>query len=318
MLTTMNNFLLSLHQVGPVFLIILVGVLLKRFRLISEEFSSTATAVVFRVGLPCLLFGTLMKTDFIGNFDPLPVLVAVAGTLVFFGLGWLTGSLMIRDHKPRGAFILGTYWSNCAIIGFAIIQNVLGDKGLVPTAFIVAFLVPLFNILAVTTLTVIDVKNRPFPVRKVLMMLATHPLIIAISIGLVFSLLRLKLPGIVAKPVDLLGQMTLPLALLAVGATLSFSNIRDNLRNSVVSSVFKTVLMPAFITLAAVLLGVRGDSLVVLFILTGTPAAVTSFIVATAMKSDSRLAANIVLVSTLMSILTLATGLFILRELRLM
>jgi hypothetical protein len=76
--------------------------------------------------------------------------------------------------------------------------------------------------------------------------------------------------------------------------------------------------MPAGITLSAVLLGVRGDSLVVLFIMTGTPAAVTSFIVATAMKSDGKLAANIVMVSTLLSVLTLATGLFILMELRLM
>jgi len=314
----MSNLLLSINEVGPVFLIILIGVLLKRFKLISDEFSSAATAVVFRVGLPCLLFGTLIKADFMKVLEPLPVVIAVLGVLLFFGLGWVVGTLAIRNTNTRGAFILGSFWSNCAIIGFAVIQNALGPKGLIPASFIIAFLVPLFNILGITTLTIMEHKNRAFPVKKVLLMLATHPLIIAILLGVLVSVSRLKMPFIIDRSVSLLGQMTLPLALLSVGATLTFGNIRDNLPKAFAASLIKTILMPTVITFIAWALGVRGDNLVVLFILTGTPTAITCFVVTTAMKSDCKLAANIVIVSTLMSVLTLAAGLFILRELHLM
>jgi len=311
----MQNLIFSLNVVSPVFLIILLGIVLKRSHIIDDTFISVSSKVVFNVAMPALVFNEICRIDFRAAFDLKQVLWVYAGTLAVFICAWLLVLLLTRDGRDQGAFIQGSVRSNYAIVGFSIILNMFGSNALSLAAILLAFIMPVYNVLAVVALTAPLNRERHLGALKTLFMIIKNPLILALIVALPFSLSRINVPEALSVAVTYLAKMTLPLALLGIGGSLNFASVKKDWRLALVATILRLIVFPAALTYGAICLGYRGESLGVIFVLFATPTAIASFIMAKAMNSNAELAGNIVLLTTLGSVVTMSLGIFIIRTL---
>ncbi len=308
----------SINTVTPVFIIILLGIVLKKAGIIDDRFVSASSLLVFRISLPALIFTGISKTDFREIFSWRVILIMYGGILFSFVLAWFISVITVKERNQRGPFVQGSLRGNTVIVGLALVLNVFGEQGVAEASIIVAFIVPLFNILSVIALTVPMHRGGMDSYKKIALNLATNPLIIAIIISLPFSIFSVNLPELIDISLSYLARMTLPLALIGIGGSLSFKSLKNNLLLSAAASFIKIVIVPVAVLSAGLVAGVSGSSLGIMFVISATPAAISSFVMAEAMGNDSQLAANIIVLSTLGSIVTIGMGIFILKSLNLL
>lgn len=309
----MSSFLFTLDAVLPVFLLILTGIVLRKFSIIDDNFNSRSSKLVFTVALPALVFQKISRTDFRAVFNGREILFIVLLVTGGFLLIFFMSGFFIKDGASRGAFVQGAFRSNIAIVGLAIIVNIFGDSGAARTAIALVFIFPMYNIYAVLALLIPLRKGDVHPGPVILKAIATNPLILAVIVAFPFSLFHIPTGHIVNSFIDYLARMTLPLALIGVGGALSFSSFRKGWGLALGSALIKLLFYP--LVCGAILLsaGFRGEPLVVILLMLGSPSAVSSYVMADAMGSDRDLAANIILLTTLGSVLSLGLLVFVSR-----
>jgi predicted permease len=264
--------------------------------------------------LPALIFVEVSKISLSEALDFKMLGFVIAGILVTFIFAWIISLLFIDNGKDRGAFIQGSFRGNYAIVGLALISNIFGTENLGKASLLLAFVIPLYNVLSVIALTVTIRKERRLNISKTFFEIIRNPLIIAVIIALPFSYYRWELPDIIATTVNYLAALSLPLALLGIGGFMNFKDIRKASSAAVISAFLKLILFPFASCFLAYKLSFRNGDIGIIFILFGCPAAIASFIMAEAMGSNGKLAGKIVLISTLFSVITLTIGLFILKQ----
>ncbi len=309
----MSDFLLLLSSTAPVFLIIILGIVLRFLGQIDDNFVKISSKLVFNYSLPAFIFLKLTLKDVSQEFNTSFVLFAVISTIIYFGLCWVVGKALSNDGKKVSAIIQGAFRSNFAIIGFALITNVYGPEAITKPALLLVFALPLFNVLSIVALTFPLQHKGNDRIKNSIIEILKNPLFLAVVFSVPFSLLKVHIPEVVVKSGDYLARIALPLALIGIGGSLNFSYLKDSLKESIIASLIKIVFIPAIFTPLAVWYGFRGIELLTLFILFGTPTAIASFIMAGAMGSDLKLTGNIVVLSTVGSVITITVGLFILR-----
>lgn len=310
----MQNIILILNIVAPVFLMILLGVFLKRIGLITDPFIKVASMLVFKVALPVLIFLKISATDFTKYMDWKQVALIYGLTLVIFIVLWIITHFTIPNEKDRGSFIQGSFRGNIAIIGLALIDNTFGSSAMSQGALLLTFFLVIYNTLSIIALS-IPSHARGITFITVLKKLVTNPLIIAPALALPFSIFKISLPPFILKGTSYLSALALPLALLAVGGTLSLKVTRNHFFMVISASVTKIIIIPILGTVAAHFLGYKGQDIGILFILFACPTAVASFVMAQAMGCNSRIAGDIITVTTLGSVITISLGMLILKSL---
>lgn len=313
----MSNLIFTLNIVAPVFLIIFIGFFLKRIKIIDETFNSITSKVVFNVAMPALLFQKLSSIPVSEVFDLFYLIYVVAALCFMFVFAWIVSTFFTHDGRNKGAFIQGAFRGNFAIIGFALIFNAYSEDALAPAAIVLAVIMPLYNILSIIALTVPVHKEQSIHPFVTLIKIITNPLILAAFFALPFSILNIPIHSIFTRTVDYLAALTLPLALIGIGSSLGLKSARERILLAFGATSIKIVIMPIFCTFFAILLGFRGQELGILFFLFAAPTAIASYIMAEALGSNSKLAANIVMISTFASLVTISVGIFILRSLHL-
>jgi predicted permease len=311
----MQNILFTTNIVIPIFLIVLLGVFLKKIEMINDNFVNTASRIVFRVALPALVFIKISTTDFITAFNIKHILVIYLGTLFFFALSWIISLPTIKNPCDRAVFIQGSFRSNFAIIGFALISNMFGDHLLGKSAIILAFILPLYNILSIIILSRPSHIKRGFNIKKTIIEILINPLILASVCAFPFSFFNLPLPQILSKTGNYLSFLCLPLALLCIGGRLQFKIIKKDAIIVSFCGLIKIIILPIVLTTMAYFLKIYGEDLGILYFLFASPTAISSFVMAEAMDCNSRLAGNIVMMTTLSSIITISIGIVIIKSL---
>lgn len=309
-----NNLIFSINIVAPVFLIVLVGVWLKRIRLIDDHFIKMSSRLIFQVTMPALVFVKIAATNFQQVFNGRLILFTYVAIFLAFTVAWLCGVLLAPDGRDRGAFIQGSFRGNFAILGFAMIQSAFGKEPLANAAILLSFIMPPYNLLSIIALTVTQRGERHIPWQQTAKEVVTNPLILAAAVAVPFSYFAISVPKIVFEAVDQLSTITLPMALIGIGASLSFSGIRQDLRLAAAASCLKLVVTPLLTMMVAVRMHFTTHELAALYFFFASPAAIASFIMAHAMGSNGRLAGHIVLLSTLASSLTISLGIFLLKS----
>ena len=310
----MQNLIFALSLVVPVFLIVVLGYILKRIGIINENFITVSSKLVFNISLPALIFFEISAIDVSEILNIGQITFIYAGTLISFGLAWLIAEYISKSGKDKASFIQGSFRGNFAIVGLAIVVNYYGVENLGKASLVLAFTIPLYNILSVIALTVPLRKESQLNYISALLEIARNPLIIAVLAALPFSYLRIRIPDVIHTTGNYLSALTLPLALIGIGGFLSFRGITKSSSLTIVSTSLKLIILPALATFAAYLFGFNGMDLGIIFILFACPTAIASFIMAEAMGANSKLAANILLLTTLASVVTMTLGLFILKE----
>lgn len=308
----MSNLQFIINTVAPVFCIVALGYFLKKAGLITPRFITLSSKIVFSVSLPVLIFLEVSEIDLKEVFDLKVVIFVYLGYLILFGLVWLLSLPLAQEGRDRGVFIQGAVRSNFAIIGLALIANLFGKEGLAAGSLLLGFVVPLFNILSVVALTVPKHRNTAIAWGNIGLEILKNPLIIAVVVAIPFSLVNIQLNSLVKTTADYVASIALPLALLGIGGSLRIREISSASAIAVAAAVLKLIFFPVIFTAAAYLIGIRDIELGVIFILTASPTAIASFIMAEAMDCNGKLAGHIVLISTLGSIFTITFGLFLL------
>jgi len=312
-----DNIIFTGNVVAPVFLLVALGYFVKKINVINENFVDVTSKFVFNVSLPALVFINIAEIDLSTAIDLTQIIYIYAATIISFAVIWLFTIPFIKDAKNLSVFVQGAFRSNFAIVGFAIISKLFGSYALGKAAIVLAFILPLYNVLAVIVLTVPFRKERKLNLKRMLIEIVLNPLIVAVIIGLPFSYFKLTIPSVINSTAGFLSELALPLALIGIGGSLNLQNIRKASGLAFTSSAIKVLLIPFFLTLGSYYFDFRGLDLGIMFILFACPTAIVSFIMAEAMGANSKLAGNIVLISTVASVFTIAAGIVIMKELSL-
>ncbi|MDD5602830.1 MAG: AEC family transporter [Eubacteriales bacterium] len=313
----MNNFLFSLNAVTPVFIIILLGVFLRRVNILNDNFADKASGLVFKVALPALLFRDISKTDFTAVFDGKLLFFALIGTLGSFLLLSVTVPFFIKNKSSVGAFIQGCFRSNFAFLGLPLIGSIFGSEAVSMAAVVLSLMMPVYNVLAVVLLTLTspaEYTDRKKTALKIILNIVLNPLILAVVAAMPFSLSHISLPQVLSRSIGYMADFATPLALLCIGASMSMAGFRRNMKAGLAAMLIKIVLIPSIMVILAASSGFRDERLGIVFILFASPTAVASFIMAKAMGSDAELASNIVVTTTMFSALTIFAGTVLLKS----
>ncbi|WP_097459339.1 AEC family transporter [Mangrovitalea sediminis] len=297
---------------APIFLVLVVGWVLRRTGLIDDPFVETASRLVFTVALPSLIFVNLVQLDLSHTVDGRQLLYSLIATLVgFFLLWWGSGPLITRG-EDRGVFVQGSFRGNLGIIGIALCARLYGAQGLAAGSLLLAVMTLSYNVLSVFALTASQGRST-LPWGQILRSILRNPLILSILAGVTVAAFHWKLPGLLMTSGHYFASMTLPLALVCVGASLSSEAISDGSRITLTAVAMKLVILPALMITGAALLGFRGMPLGTLFAMFAAPTATVSYVMARALGGNAKMAASMVALTTLISPLSLSLGLYFLR-----
>ncbi|APE32437.1 malate transporter [Halomonas aestuarii] len=301
-------FLKTLEITLPVFAMVFIGLGLKRARWIDPAFVSTASQLVFKATLPTLIFLSIVRADLGATLDPTLLGFFALATLgsVLFCWGWAT---LRVPYRERGVYIQGAFRGNCGIVGLALAAGMYGDFGLSTGSLLLGVVILTYNAFSVIALVTYQEGQRA-DWRSILRHIATNPLILAVVVAVPVAATGWPLPGWLMTSGDYFASLTLPLALICIGATLSFSEIRHSGRLAVSASLLKMVTLPMLATGAAWLAGFEGPALGVMFLFFASPTAAAAFVMAKAMGGNAALTANIIALTTLMASLTITLGAF--------
>lgn len=307
---------LSLAVTGPIFMLLGLGVWLRQLGMLNDAFVNSGSEVVYKIALPSLLFVSVLKAD-IGETANLPLVgYGIAATVAIFVALEVLAVLLVHPVQDRGVVIQGAFRSNLGIVGLAYCVNAYGEAALAGASLYVGLLTVLFNILAVITLS--RSLNRQQGIGQVLKRIGRNPMIIAIAAAMAISAGGATLPQVVMQTGQYLADLTLPFALLCTGASLNFRSLRLELRNTLLASGLKLVLVPLAYTAGAVALGFRGMDLGIIMLMGAAPSAAASYVMVRAMNDHGELAANIVALTSLGSVITTTAAITCLQGLELM
>lgn len=310
----MENLIFSLNATVPIFLLMILGFLLKKLGVIDDVFASKMNKFVFLVPLPVLLFEDLSTVDFAQVWNMKFVLFCFVVTLVCIILAALV-SFLWHDKSIQGEFIQASYRSSAALLGIAFIQNIYGNAGMAPLMIIGS--VPLYNIMAVVVLSFFkpDRKKLDKEVWKTTLKgIVTNPIILGIAAGLLWSALRLPMPSILEKTVSDIGAVATPLGLMAMGASFDLKKAFGKAKPAAVASVMKLVLFAAFFLPLAVWMGFSREELVAILVMLSSATTVSCYVMARNMGHEGVLTSSVVMLTTLFSAFTMTGWLYILRS----
>jgi len=311
----MDNFIFSVNVVLPIFLMIVLGSVLTGIGILDEEMCAKLLRLVFYVSLPASLFRSVAEADIREVMSPAFISYAVGCTLLIFFLGWMICRLFLREKKQVAAAAHAAYRGNFAYVGIPVCQNLLGKENVPVTAAVIAFVVPVYNILAVLLLSHYDEEGGSGNIGKELLKILKNPLIIAIAAGIPFSFFRIPIAQPVMKTLAYIAQLASPLALLLIGANLNPAVLRSGWKGIALTTLIKDVLSPLICTCGAVLLGFRGEELAVLFVMAAVPSAANSYIMTRQMHGDAVLGAGAVAATSLFCIVSMTAGIMWMRSL---
>jgi predicted permease len=237
-------------------------------------------------------------------------------TLLVFAGASVVSRLHVPERSDRGVYVQGAFRGNLVIVGIAFCSNAFGDAGLALAAMPVAALVALYNVLSVYVLSAgVNHSANANSFGKVVLGIIRNPLIIGILAGLLVSLARLPLPRLLLDTGDYFADLTIPLALLCIGGMMNLSALRVSGSPALGSVLWKLIASPFMACALAMALNIRGMELAVIFFLAASPTAAASFVMTRSMGGNAALAANIVVLSTAGSLLSVTGGLVLLKYL---
>ena len=309
----MENFIYSINVTMPIFLVMVIGYILKQIGMLNDNFVTVANKFNFKVTLPFMLFKDIAGVDIKAVFDIKYVLFCAIVSTICFWVVWGTAKLLVRDKTIRGAFVQSSFRGSAAVMGLAFIQNIYGSSAMGPLMIVSA--VPLYNIFSVIVLTFeandstgIDKKAK---IRQAGINICKNPIILSILAGLIVGLLGIQFPTLVNKTVSNVAQMATPLALITIGAGFEGRKALATMA----ASMIKLVLQPLVFLPVAAWMGFSGEKMIAILIMLASPTTPSCYIMAKSMNNDEVLTASVIVTTTLMAAFTLTGWIFLLKTL---
>lgn len=320
-----ENLAISVNAVLPLIICMAAGYLFRRTKLVDEGFCRKCNTFCFKTFLPLMIFMNVYNSDLESAVQPGAFLFAAAAVLVIFAAAFLIIPRIVKKGSVDSAgspvsaasrqavLIQCIFRSNFVIFGYQVVANVYGAGQAAVASVMAAIVVPLYNVLAVITLEYFT--NSKNGLRPVILGIIKNPLIIGAVAALLFKLSGLTLPAPLYTGLSDMAGMATPLALVVLGGTFHFDALRRNAGALAIGTLGKIVVAPLVMVPIAAALGFRDANLLSLVIVFASPAAVNSYTMAAAYGHDPELAGQLVVVTSVLSMVSVFGWIFLLRTL---
>ena len=313
----MENLLFSLNTVLPLLIMMAVGFAARHFGLVNAQATKQINACVFKIFLPLLLAFNIMDTPLDAAVDVRTLVYALITTLLCFGVLFMVVPRLVKQRRDRGVIIQCVARSNYAIFGIPLVNMMYPNADVSIAAMMVAIVVPVFNVMSTIALMINGSDQKP-DAKRILKGVVTNPLIIATVIGMILWRLDVQLPTVIEKPFRNLANISSPLALFVLGASLDFGKARANAKLLTWSVMGRLVFVPGVFLTGAALIGIRDVARASLSAVYASPCSVSSYPMAQQMGGNDDLAGAQVVFTTTFSVITVFFWVLILRSLGLL
>lgn len=303
----MDSFWVAARVVVPMAIMMCIGVLLRVGKITDRDTMRKVDKITFNLFLPMLMFSNTFDTDFSQMNGSFIIYGAACSFLLFLIAIFLVPKL---EKNPPSAAALGQALirSNYMMYSTAIGTNLYGADNLGVLMLLGAFTIPFTNALSAIVLEV--ARSGKADGKKLLLAVVKNPLVIAATIGLSVNMLNIPIPDMVVGVVDDIAGLATPISFLSLGVSLNLSSITGNKKRLSLALVLKLLVFPVLFMTGAILLGFHGMALCGLLVLLCAPTAVSSYPMAVAMDADGELAGQMVIFSTLLSLITIFLWVF--------
>lgn len=293
------------NTIIPIFSVIFLGWLARRKGFIPQAFAGPANRLVFYFAIPAMVFAAIAKGSLKTDFNPVLLGCTLAAVGGCFGITWIAALAARVPRRRFGTFVQSACHGNLGYIGLAVAFYYLGHEGFVSASLLIGFIMILQNLLSVIILQSYS-DNHSFRngAGNILIKVLGNPVIISAVAGICFSLTGLVLPMVIARTLEIVSGMALPLALLLIGATLNFGLMRAQLKLVLPAAGIKLVILPGIGVALYTLWDLPSDIYLPGLILLASPSATISYVMAVEMNGDADFAVTAISLSTLLSALT--------------
>lgn len=289
----------------PIFLIIFLGLLAKQKGFFTPDFISQANRLVYYIAIPAMIFSAISKAALKTQMNVSVILITLVSLVLITAAAWGTTLLLKMERPSAGTFIQCSFHGNLGYIGLAVAFYYLGDNGFVKAAIIAGFVMILQNVLAVIVLQYHHKQNTVSPgMFDTLKKTMANPVILSALAGILFSLLNVSMPVIIDRALDILRGMALPMALLIIGASLSFEQLKPRFINILISSVLKVMIVPAIGFILFRLFSISPEDYLPGLIILAAPTATLTYIMAKEIGGDPDFAVAAISICTILSSVT--------------
>ena len=294
-----------ISTIVPVFIIIFLGLFAKQKGFISSDFLNQANRLVYYIAIPAMIFSSISKGTLTTHMNSKVIFITLTAVVMTTVAAFGTACFLKLTGPSKGTFIQCSFHGNLGYIGLAVAFYYLGDNGFVKAAIIAGFVMILQNILAVVVLQYHSRNNtgrqRMFDTMKKTM---ANPVILSALAGILFSWFNLTMPLIIDRALEILKGMALPLALLIIGASLSFEKLKPRFLNVLAACFFKVILAPAIGFVLFKFLSITPQGYLPGLIILSSPCATLTYIMAKEIGGDPDFAVAAISICTMISGLT--------------
>lgn len=298
-----------LNSLLPVLILIGFGKALAETRFFSDGFFKELNRLSYFWGLPALLVYKIAAVDLWsdeGRGILYTLLIVIASTIaIAYACVWA----FKIPKETIGSFVQGSYRGNLAFVGFPVVFFAVGQEGLNQGMFASGFCILLYNLSSVLILLLHgntaaqEGRSKWITVWRFGI---SNPLILACLVGFLLNVSAIPIPVMLGRALEALGQIALPLALIGLGAGLRLQDLKGRLRFSILASLLNVAVSPLLGYAVGSALGLDTQSLQVAVIFLACPTAIFSYVLADMLGNDAVTARNIVILSTLFSIVSLS------------
>ncbi|BFM09424.1 AEC family transporter [Halioxenophilus aromaticivorans] len=244
--------------IAPIFIVVFIGFCATKCKLLDAAGLAGLGRFVLFIALPALIIINVGNSDFQQVFEPWFFLAYGLGSLLTYGLVFLYSSRWQgQDTVGAGIRAMGSSFSNSGFIGFPLLLQVFDSPPLAAFAIILVFENTLLMPLA---LTVLEYGNRDKnthllnTIGQLLARLGKNPIIIAIAVGVLLSVLQLPIPAALNNSLQLLSNASAGVALFFIGASLGTHKVSGRLADISLVAILKLTLHPAMVALMLLIL----------------------------------------------------------------
>lgn len=299
----MESFLVAVKVVVPMAMTMLVGVLMRLSKVADRDTMKKVDTMIFKVFMPTLMFYNIYNTDFAQLDSSNYIFYGMGGLLILFAVGIFVVPRCMKRRDSAASMAQALLRSNYLLFGAAVAQNIYGAGNIGAVMLLGAVAVPGFNALSAILLEI--GRSGSAKASKLLKSIITNPTVIAAILGLVVNFAGITLPELVIDVVQDVSGLSTTLSFLSLGVSLNVSSMMGNRRILLTGIALRLIVIPAIFLAGAVALGIHGVPMCALLVLFAAPTAVSSYPMAVAMDADGELAGQMVVFTTLCSLVTI-------------
>ncbi|MBT3387924.1 MAG: AEC family transporter [Desulfobacula sp.] len=303
--------MIVLNSIFPIFALLLLGSFLKHYNITNETFLKTSDKLVYFIFFPVMLFWKIGSSTSDNGASVNLCTASILAVLIVYLLSLAAIRLFNISSFQAGTFSQACYRFN-TYIGMAIVMNTLGESGIRSFGILIGFAIPIINVLAVSTLIWHSGKKGSIGqnTKYLLKALISNPLILGCMAGLFFSKFQFSFPVFIDNTFTLMTAVTMPLALISIGGSLTITGLKLNTKVSFIASLLKGLILPAigfFLLKAFSVTGISFKAGMIFFTL---PTSTAIYVLSAQLNSDTQLASAIIMLSTILSIVSMSVALF--------